>query len=230
MPIAIDNTSSGKMGSTNGTVSHIVSSGLSNSILITTLSTQDSNHANLPIGSITYGGVSMTKVRQDTSNTNNVSSAIYYLLNPTAGTANVIVSSTGGVWKGIVNSSWSGVTQSGQPDAENGKGTANQSASVASQIGTTIADNSLIMGIVSSETNLTGKFSDFTLTGVGTLQGQSFENACSMYKISGAAGAGTAGGTLASSQAYNISWSSFSPAAAEAAAQISFRALTGVGA
>lgn len=229
MPIVLDNTASLKTGATSGTFSHVVSAGLSDSLLLLTISLQDSNHANLPINTATYAGSAMTKVRQDTSNTNNVSAAVFYLVNPNIGTNNVVMTSTGAVWKGAISSSWSGVQQSAQPDAQNGKGTANQSASVASQIGTTVADNSLIVGIVSSETNLTGKFSDFTLTGIGTLQGQSFENVCSMYKISGAAGAGTAGGTLASSQSYNISWASFSPAAEISAAQGAWCSLLGVG-
>ena len=228
MAIVIDNTASLKTGATSGTFAHVVSAGLSDSLLLLTISLQDSNHANLPINTATYAGSAMTKVRQDTSNTNNVSAAVFYLVNPNIGTNNVVMTSTGAVWKGAISSSWSGVQQSAQPDAQNGKGTANQSASVASQIGTTVANNSLIVGIVSSEAPMTGKFSDFSLVGVGTLQGQSFENSASVYKALATAGAGTAGGTLSSSSAYNISWVSFSPVI-EAETFNSWRSLSGVG-
>lgn len=230
MAIVLDNTSSGIHGSTPGTVQHVVSAGLTNSILITTVSVQDSNHANIVVGSITYGTQVMTIVRQDTSNTNNVSAVHAYLLNPTAGTALVSVYSAGVVTKLIINSSWQGVKQSGQPDAQVGQGTANQNSTVAAGTITTVAANSLVIQTISSEANISSIKSNQTFVGVGTLQGQSFENVCVSYVMQTSAGLGTMAGTLSSGAAWNENVVSYSPFVAVGGAAIAeWRSLMGVG-
>ena len=212
MAIVLDAATGAKSGGNSLTFSHTVGAALSNSLLVVAISVQDSNHANLPITGVTYAGVAMTKIRQDTSSTSNVSAAIYYLLSPTSGANNVVVSTTGSVWKAAVASSWSGVQQSSQPDAQAGKGTANQSSSSPSQAITTVANNALIVDAISSEAARTGLGSG--QTSLGTQQGQSFENLSSSYEVKVTAGSETMSATLSSGQAYNYVVASFSPSAA----------------
>ncbi len=209
----LDGTASGTMATTVGTVPHTIGTGLTNSMLVVGVTSQDSNHANLPIVSISFAGTNLTGIRQDTSNTGNVSSAIYYLLNPPAGAGSVIVTSTGAVWKGVTSSSWSNIAQTGQPDAQNGLGTANTSANPATLKGTTVSGTALAIGFSSSENPITALPPTSSYTSMGNVQGQSFENGQAMYQIIDAAAvAGTTGGTMgAGTAAYNISWASFAP-------------------
>lgn len=210
MAIALD-TSLATVGGAN-TLSYTMGS-VSNGLLIAAVSRQDSNHANLPITSITFGAQTMTKIRQDTSSTNNVSASLYYLLAPTAGTATITVNGSS-VATLIVASSWSGVKQSAQPDAQAGKGTANQTSSGPSLSITTVADNSLIVDCISAEANRTALGASQISLGLDT--GQSFENVSSSYLIKAAHAAQTMSATISSGQKYTMVAASFSPVVAAA--------------
>src|ERR1035437_2373668 len=182
MAIAIDTISSAGNSSFGVlTYTHTVGASLSNSLLVVSISAQDSNHANVPISTVTYNLVSMTKIRDDVSAGNDVSSALYYLLNPASGANSVIVTAIGNVKVMAVSSSWSGVAQSGQPDAQAGTETANNSSSAPSQAITTVANNSLIVDAISSQANRTAIPGAETTLGI--VAGQSFENFSAAYKI-----------------------------------------------
>lgn len=222
--LSIATDTSGHTSGGGSTLSYTMGS-VSNGLLVVTCSRQDSNHANFPISSITYGASTLTSVRQDSSSSNNVSSAIQYLLAPSSGTATITVNG-GSVTTLIVASSWSGVKQSAQPDAQAGKGTANQSSSSPSQSITTVANNSVIIDCISSEANRTSLGGG--QTSIGTDQGQSFENVSSSYLILATAGAQTMSAGLSSGQPYNMSVASFSPAAGVTTAIVDILDSTGV--
>lgn len=226
MAIVLDAVASSHAGASSLTFAHVVGA-ISNSLLVVSISSQDSNHANVPITGVTYNGVALTKAKEDMASSNNTSSSIWYLLNPASGTHNVIVSATGSVQILAVSSSWSGVAQSGQPDASAGAGTANNNSSSPSQAITTVADNSLIVDAISSEANRTAIGGSQTT--IGVVQGQSFENVSASYMIKTPAGSATMSATLSSGQPWSMTVASFSPVAAAGATRTPRLALLGVG-
>jgi hypothetical protein len=69
---------------------------------------------------------------------------MYYLLNPTSGANNVVVSSASGASSYASAVSYTGVKQSGQPDANNTNGSSSTTSLTTSV--TTTADNCWLMG------------------------------------------------------------------------------------
>lgn len=67
---------------------------------------------------ITYNSVAMTRIGTATSSVTDTG-YLYYLLNPSTGTHNVVITATAGAVNGIrgISASYAGVKQSGQPDA-----------------------------------------------------------------------------------------------------------------
>lgn len=96
---------------------------------------------------VTYGGVALTLV-QDLVMTGAAAGQyiqLWYLLNPASGANNVVVSGTPdpiGVYASAV--SYTGVAQSGQPDASNKQATS-PATSLTTSV-TTVADNCWLMG------------------------------------------------------------------------------------
>jgi hypothetical protein len=96
------------------------------------------------IGTSTYDGVMGTKVRDDGSAS--AKSSIWYLLNPTTGSHTVTIQYTASNrWITVGAISLSGINQSGQPDAQNGK---SASASSATTSVTTVANNSWVVSYI----------------------------------------------------------------------------------
>ncbi len=106
MAITFDAATGNKVGSgTTNTWSHTVGSG-SNRILIVSVDT------GLSISGVTYGGVALTQLGIVNYNSNNEHLSLWYLLNPTSGTANVVVTASGTTFIIGVSASYSGVAQS----------------------------------------------------------------------------------------------------------------------
>jgi hypothetical protein len=125
----------------------------SGSSLTTALTTSGSNRilfvgaradSAIAITGITYAGVALTLI--DTVATNRQS--LWYLINPTVGTNNIVVTpaSTTGIL--MVASSYTGAKQSGVPDSHNKGGLQASPITVST---TTVADNCWVVGIGNSD-------------------------------------------------------------------------------
>ena len=148
-----------------------------NDILIAAISVQDSNHTNLPITAVRWGGSggqSFTKVGS-IEHTSNVRSEIWILLNPDAGLKDLYIASTGSVWKGVVLSHWSGAKQA-VPALY---ATAIGNSDTPSVDITTNTSESVVITAVSAEDG----FSAYGAgqTGIGHDEGQPYELVMSSY-------------------------------------------------
>jgi hypothetical protein len=94
--IALDSASRSTNGNDVNVISwsHTIGVNGSNSVLIVGAVSRDSTDADRPVLSVTFNGVSLTRVRQDDEPVNNVYSSLWYLLQPTAGTNTITVTYT----------------------------------------------------------------------------------------------------------------------------------------
>lgn len=108
----LDSTASAHSGdgSASLTFSHTVGTG-SNRLLVVAISCQDSNHANLPVTSVTFENIAMIKGYAAPQGAGNVHSEIWYLMSPPSGTGNIVITAVGNIWIGAVSSSWTGIFQ-----------------------------------------------------------------------------------------------------------------------
>lgn len=114
--IALDtSTDGGTATATSLTFAHTCSG--NNRILFVAVSNNTSDNTDYVTG-VTYGGVSMTQVESFHS-PGLGGHELYALLNPATGANNVVISASGSVALYGVASSYTGVKQEGQPDAEN---------------------------------------------------------------------------------------------------------------
>lgn len=207
MAIALDAISSGRTSSGGITLAHTTGS-LTNGVMYVLIGLQDSNHANMPVTGVTYGGVALTKIRSDEA-VGNVRSEIWRLKNPAAGAANVIVSTTGSLGEtAAIVITLSGVDQSTTEEAN--QGTTGSSSSPSQSI-TTLTNSAWILTVCTAE-------STFSSNGTGqntaaTLTDQSYENTRGSYEEKATAGADTQSFGLGSSQPYAISTVAVKPAA-----------------
>jgi len=109
MAIAVGNTSSGSSGATTLTISHTVASGSDRLLIVATNTLQS------PVPTytgVTYNGVAMTKIDEVHSPTPLHRVALWYLLAPDVGTANIVVTvSATPVWLRAANADYTGVAQ-----------------------------------------------------------------------------------------------------------------------
>jgi hypothetical protein len=145
MAILLDATSNSgtKAAIAAGTFTHTVGASLSKSILVFTSGMRDTTGTAYPLGTVTYNGVNLTKVRSDEFNNGatNERSEIWYLLNPTAGANSLVFKMTGVTADVAVGAiSLQGVDQSNPIDAQTG-GTQNPTSGTFTRSITTIANN-----------------------------------------------------------------------------------------
>lgn len=157
MAIAFDASSSkGYANSASYSWSHTVGSG-SERILLVALSGTYNGTDYVTGGSVTYGGVAMTQlIAQTFSPSNNCRSLyVYYLLAPAIGTANIVVTPTSSQELGGAAVSYSGVKQSGFPDAHGGANSGLSSSGANNfTLSSTVADNCwTVLVIVNEGTN-----------------------------------------------------------------------------
>lgn len=122
--ITFDVGTSGSVGtdiSNTVTISHTIGIG-TNRALVTGCYFKGTSQSGTPSMDATYGGVSMTKIVTEilVDGTDRFMTAMFLLLNPTSGTANIAATVThNGSNRGMhcVNSSWSGVKQTSEPDS-----------------------------------------------------------------------------------------------------------------
>ena len=114
MAIALDTTNGVWTGTAvTTTLSYTVGSG-SNRLLVVGVQTLTN-----AVTGVTYGGVAMTLAGRTTYVGARVGVAMYYLLAPASGTANIVASFSTSAAFSIVAASYTGVKQSAQPDAGN---------------------------------------------------------------------------------------------------------------
>lgn len=155
MSIVRDAVSKQTVTNTTNTFAHVMSG--VNTALIVGVRT---NGAGDDIAGVTYNGVGMTRIDKST-NTN--TSYLYYLSSPTGGSNNIVISSTGASilieGEGV---SYTGVLQSGQPEAH-ATATASASATVANIV-TTVADNAVHIVVYGVNTSNPATVTNGTIT------------------------------------------------------------------
>ena len=119
-----------------------------NLLLVVGTFAKDGTDADRPVSDVTYGGVSLTKVREDDDTTINHTSGLWYLVNPATGANDVVVSFAGGTLQvGIAGAmTFTGVKQTSPLDASNGGVQAN-AASISTTV-TTVSDNAMVAASV----------------------------------------------------------------------------------
>lgn len=138
MAIAYDAVSSGELvpGDSPLTISHICSG--TNKLLLVAVSHYAA--ASSVITGITYNGVALTKLSEAPYNTDLAIDQIWGLLNPDTGTHNIVISFSTNTYIRAVGVSYTGVLQSGLPDAQNSATTASAASSISTSV-TTVVDN-----------------------------------------------------------------------------------------
>lgn len=146
MAIAFDASSdSGHVAASSITLAHTCSG--SDRVLIVHTAIADTENV-ITVTGVTYGGVAMTKIGSDAVGTTNARRTnMWILIAPATGANNIVAtfSGTPSAWGDVVGVSYTGASQSSQPDATAQQVTA-QTTSV-SQAVTTIADNCILVGV-----------------------------------------------------------------------------------
>lgn len=148
MAIAFDAKANGfqPTGGATLTYAHTVSG--SNRILLVGYTLDISGTTS--ITTITYNGVGMTKLNEISWNSGSSLLGLYYLINPSTGANNVVITRTGGATLEGFSASYTGANQLSFPDAQT-SGSATNTTSL-----TTVANNSWIVTIVSGTGTLSG--------------------------------------------------------------------------
>jgi len=144
MPIALDFISgSNPGGGTTATLSHTCS-GTDRILFVSFRAYKASAGANFnPLTSITYAGISLSAAGARNSPGNDQAVYLYYLINPPAGTANIVATSAATDDRAIRAVSYTGALQSGVPNAYT---TAPKTSSALTMTVTTTVDNCWLVG------------------------------------------------------------------------------------
>ena len=210
MAIATDATSNGSASATTVTVSHTCTG--DDGILFVGCWIQNSTDQ---MTSVTYNGVAMTQIGK-INNAGTDSTYLYYLIAPATGANDIVMTKSGTDLGYVIGSSYTGASQTGQPDAS----TTNTGATVTSLTTsvTTVADNTwtVLMMKASDSTNSAGTGTTLRIDGPGNDQ-------TGIYDSNGAIT--PAGSTsLQTTAGTNRSWAhimaSFSPATAAGPANL----------
>lgn len=134
--IAFDATSEGNTTGTSYTLAHTTSG--TNRLLLVHLLTNNTTDI---ITGITYAGVSMSRISAvQTDVGGNLFGYVYGLVNPASGTNNIVVSASASSLIGLQDVSYTGVAQTGLPDATQNSGGVDITNSWTAPV-TTVADN-----------------------------------------------------------------------------------------
>ena len=137
------------------------------------------------VTSVTYNGVAMTAISgAPSSHQSNITEYLYYLVNPATGTNNIVITPAGSVDEVDANcASYTGATQSGQPDSV-GK-TQNFAGTTSITLSTTVGvDNSWAVGFARWEGSSPSD-------GTGTTHRGSFGNGCAIFDSNSALATGS---------------------------------------
>lgn len=205
----LDASASANGGGGSNTFANILTVGSGdNRILVAALSIQDSNHINLPITAVRWGGSggqSFTKICEKEP-ADNVRVEIWALLNPDTGLKDLYVATNGPVWKGVVLSSWRGAKQTLSLLSS----TASGNSSSPSVNLTTGSSDCVVIDALSSESARSAVGGGQTSLGIS--QGQSFENVASSYETKTSPGTVTMSDTLSGGAPWAIAAIAIEPA------------------
>ena len=143
MAISFDAASTGDATDTTLTFAHTCTG--TRRLLVVGVGIEDADDE---ISGVTYNGVAMTLVDKIVNGVPNEWTYMFYLLNPSSGTNNVVVTASSSTTIRGLGVSYTGVLQSGQPDSKN-EATA-QGASHALST-TTVLDNSWVVGMAQGD-------------------------------------------------------------------------------
>ncbi len=213
--IALDvaSNSGDNENSTTVTWSHTVSAGL-NRILIVGTHVKDDTDVDRPITGITYGGVALTKIREDNDNAKDITVGLWYLVNPSVGTANIVATATG-TCQVLTGSavSLAGVDQDNPVDSQNGTSGNNTLMTIAV---TTLNNNNWVIdaGISKEGNDLTiganqTLLSQFTINSTG---GGATDRAVMSYEGDNSPGSITMSWTWSGAEDWAVSAAAFKPA------------------
>lgn len=152
MAVAYDATATGNVNpGTEVSYSHTVGSGINRVLLvgITTNATTDKLTGPTPV---TYGGVTMTRLASAQAHTTNFFGYIYYLLNPTSGAANVVITLDDSQTAFAISNSYSGVNQGAPATFATGTDAAGNFDAAL----TTIVNNAWIAALARSNNGTSG--------------------------------------------------------------------------
>lgn len=155
MAIAFDSYSEGAAAGSVCTVSHTCAG--SNLILI--VSARASPSTNTVTG-VTYNGVAMTQIATITVDAND-KEYLFYLLNPSTGTHDIVATQTGSN-SVVTAASYTGAKQSGQPD---NSGTNSGSGTTMTQTLTPVASNCWMVTFFDSTVSVVTQSTNTTLRG-----------------------------------------------------------------
>lgn len=152
--IAVDATSKGNSNAaTSLTIAHTTGTGANRLMLVgVTVGSSSSSGSNAgTVNSVTYGGAALTLVGVVSESNNRVRSYIYQLLNPSTGTANVVVTLSGATAKPLYAgvTTFTGVNQStplGAYTSRNSSSTTSASLTVSSAPGELVFDTIAVDG------------------------------------------------------------------------------------
>lgn len=136
-------SSQGAINNSTVTISHTVSSNLSNRGILVGIGANDPTTADLIVNSVTYNGVNLTSLVTQLSTENDERVYWWFLENPATGANNLVVTWAGTVTDGNVHIVTLGnVLQSGQPD--DADGTVDDASTTFSVTTTPVTDRSMV--------------------------------------------------------------------------------------
>lgn len=182
--ISYDSSSHGNVVTgTSLTYSHTTSG--SARILFVGVSTESASDL---VTGITYNGVSMTRIQFQSGN--GEGTYLYYLINPSLGANNVVISTSSSTGIRSASVSYTGALQSGQPDASTKQTTASTNPFATSL--TTVADKSWMVSYAQSNGFVVSASTGTTFRDQSTDQFN---------------GIGDSGGAITPPASYSMSWS-----------------------
>lgn len=154
MAIAFDAASQNDFGNTSSqTLAHTISG--SNRILM--VGVGHNNSASDLVTGITYDSVAMTRIATSSGGAT-MRTYLYYIVAPNTGTHNIVVSMSSAAYTKVIGSSYTGASQTGQPDSSNTNAGVGTSLSIST---TVVANNSWTVGFF-------GGAADQTVIGTGS--------------------------------------------------------------
>lgn len=205
--IVFDATASGNASATSVTYSHTCTG--SNLGLMVGVSSVTGPGSTYPTG-VTYNGVSMTEIAGTRGAQGNTATTLFYLLAPATGAHNVVVTFAASAQIVSHSISWTGVKQSGQPDASNGNhGNAGTDSNVTF---TTVASNAVMFAFTSQESNSQSVTANSPMTQRVQLTTYTNQYTCSGDYIKASPGSQNLGFDTGFFNNWAISAASFAPA------------------
>lgn len=213
MALSLGGTSALSFSTASGTLSHIVDG--ASPLLIATMAIRGT----ATIGTFTYAGNNLTRAVRGVGPL--LGAEVWYLENPPAGTANIIVTKTTNNASELVSSTWNNALTSSSLDVAGSNG-----GTLGTVLGTlTTNDADVIVSAMVHETSTNSTPNNLTSI---SITDQGVWHTAMGYLIQSGGGAGTFGWNNSNADTYAHAFASFKPAATSVVF-ISSKTLLGVG-